>query len=123
MVTPVYEQSPITSMASDAQETIILNCGETGIKLGETKDQATSFWFVLAPVVFETGFSVVLTNAKNDEIIISTSNKIIIERNTVKPMAELEITNPKGVVGILKEEAPMTNDEKVYVIGGGEITS
>ena len=123
LVTPVYEQSPITSMASDAQETIILNCGETGIKLGETKDQATSFWFVLAPVVFETGFSVVLTNAKNDEIIISTSNKIIIERNTVKPMAELEITNPKGVVGILKEEAPMTNDEKVYVIGGGEITS
>lgn len=121
-VIPVYGEIPITTMANDASDTIVLNCGEAGIKLGETEEQATSFWIVLAPIVFETGFSVVLTNAKNDEITVTTSNKITIERNIVKPMAVLEMKNPKGVVGILKEEEPMIDDEKVYVIGGGEIT-
>lgn len=122
-VTPVYGQYPYNVMADDASDTIVLNCGDKGIQLGETEEQATSFWIVLAPTVFETGFSVILTNVKDDEITVSTSNRIVIERNIVKPMAELEVMNPKGVVGILKEEAPMTDDDKVYVIGGGEIKS
>lgn len=123
LVSPTYGQNPQITMANNASEVVLLDCGETGIKLGETEESATFFWIVLAPTVFETGFSVVMTNAKDDEITVSTSNKIVVERNMVKPMAVLEVMNPKGEVGIFKEEAPMTNDDKIYVIGGGEINS
>ena len=123
LVSPEYGQSPQVAMATDALDTILLHCGEAGVKLGETKESATSFWIVLAPAVFETGFSVVLTNDKHEEIAVSTTNKVVIERNVVKPMAALELMNPGVGVGVFKEEAPMTDDDKIYVIGGGEITT
>ena len=119
-----YGQVPTLQMAEGATESILLDCGESGVTLSESADEPTTFWIVLPPVVFSKGFTATLTNGKDEEMVISTTKSVTIERNVVKPMAVLELKNfgdSAGKVGVLKEEAPMTDDDTVYVIGGGKV--
>ena len=89
MITPIYGNAPTISMADDATETITLDCGE-GVKIGTTAETATAFWMVVPPTTFESGFEVTITDIKGGSFTQSTSNKISIVRNTIKPMYALE---------------------------------
>ena len=85
MITPVYGQTPTVSMTDDATEIITLDCGE-GIKIGSTIETATAFWFVVPPTTFEKGFTITVTKNNGINFAKSTSNEIVIERNSIKPM-------------------------------------
>lgn len=88
--TAVYGQAPTVSMAADAAKSITLDCGD-GVKIGTTEETATAFWIVVPPVEFESGFTITVTNTLDMTFSKSTSNKIHIERNVIKPMSALEV--------------------------------
>ena len=57
-LTATYDGIPVVSMTEDATETITLDGGEKGVKMGISADEATAFWMVLPPVTFEKGITV-----------------------------------------------------------------
>ena len=89
-ITAIYGEDPTVSMSSDANGTIILDCKE-GVKIGSTKETATTFWMVVPPTAFETGFTITITNTEGKAFTKKTSNAISIERNVIKPMTAFEI--------------------------------
>uniref|UniRef100_UPI0040578DC3 leucine-rich repeat protein n=1 Tax=Alistipes sp. TaxID=1872444 RepID=UPI0040578DC3 len=97
-ITAVYGGEPSVALADSATTSIILDCGD-GVALGATADAATAFWFVVPPTTFENGFTVTVTNTEGAIFEKSTSNTTTIDRNTIQPMAEVEV-----VIG--KPESP-----------------
>ena len=89
-ITPIYGQDPTIGMADNATKSITLDCGE-GVKLGATAETATTFWIVVPPTIFENGLAVTITDVKGGTCSKSTSNKVVIERNTIKPMEVLGV--------------------------------
>lgn len=65
---------------------VTLNCGE-GVELGA---EATAFYIALPPQTFANGLTITITAVDGTEMIKSTSNEIVIERNHIQPMAALE---------------------------------
>jgi hypothetical protein len=104
-ITAVYDENPIVSMASDAAESITLDCGN-GVKLGNTAETATAFWLVVPPTSFEKGITVVVKDIHNKEYTQSTAKKLVIERNVVKRMVA------KGLVNL--EEKPDSSNKLPY---------
>lgn len=90
IITPAYGQAPAVSMTTDAAISITLDCGD-GVKIGTNEETATAFWIVIPPTEFESGFTITITNTLDMTFSKSTSNKISIERNAIKPMAALEV--------------------------------
>lgn len=114
MITPVYGQAPTISMADDATEIITLDCGE-GIKIGSTIETATTFWFVVPPTTFEKGFTITITKNNGINLTKSTSNKIVIERNAIKPMKAVSMSS------FVMEEVP--NNQIWYTSSDGNIVN
>ena len=96
-ITAVYGGEPSVAMADSATTSITLDCGD-GVALGATADAATAFWFVVPPTTFENGFTVTVTNTEGAIFEKSTSNTTTIDRNTIQPMAEVEVkcANPEN---------------------------
>lgn len=90
-ITPTFNGAPSISMANDATKSITLDCGENGITIGSTVDNATAFWFVVPPITFENGFTVSFINENDEMINKSTSNKIVVERNVIESMESIEL--------------------------------
>ena len=90
-ITPVYGKEPTISMTDFATETVTLDCGEKGVKIGTTASTATAFWLVVPPTTFESGFTISITDMEGNELRKSTSNKVVIERNVIKPMSAFEV--------------------------------
>ena len=72
--------------------TVTLYCGEDGVKLGADAANATEFWFALPPVTFENGIEIEVTDVKGHQYVKMTTNRVVIERNQVQPMAALSCT-------------------------------
>ena len=89
-ITAVYGKAPIVRMLEDAGKSITLDCGD-GVKLGATKEEATAFWMVVPPTMFEEGITVTVKDVNGKVFAQSTSNELVIERNVVKPMAAFEV--------------------------------
>jgi len=96
-VTSTYGGNPSVSMADDATETITLDCGENGVKIGASAETATAFWVVLPPTAFEKGFTVTITDVNGGKFEKATSKQFVVERNVIKPMASIEV-KPEVVV-------------------------
>ena len=90
-VTALHGKIPTVNMSSEATTSIALNCGD-GVTLGKSAEEATEFWFVVPPTIFENGFSIVATNSEGAKFKMSTSKKIAIERNAIQPMEAVEAT-------------------------------
>jgi len=82
-----YDEVPMVSMADSAATSITLDCGEKGVKIGTTAEEATEFWMVVPPVVFEKGITIKVRDFTNGVFTKTTDKKLVIERNVVKPMA------------------------------------
>ena len=65
---------------------VTLDCG-TGVTLGA---ESTSFYIVLPPQTFTNGFTVEIECDGYKPMTLSTENELIIERNTIQPMASVE---------------------------------
>ena len=89
-ITATYGGVPKISMADDATESIILDCGD-GVELSADAESPTEFWFVVPPMEFSKGITISVTNAYNAVFEKSTSNKIVVERNIIQPMAAIEV--------------------------------
>lgn len=85
-----YGQEPIITLADDALHTITLDC-QDGVQIGESASEATEIWFVLPPVTFENGFTIVIEDISGNKYTKSTENKVEIKRNVVSNMAASEI--------------------------------
>ena len=66
---------------------VTLNCGE-GVELGA---EATPFYISLPPQTFENGFTVEIECNNYETTTLSSSNKLVIERNTIQPMKSVDI--------------------------------
>ena len=69
---------------------VTLDGGE-GVTLGKN---ATAFYIALPPQTFEQGFTVEIEDTEGYVIEQSTDKALLIERNTIKPMAAFEFINP-----------------------------
>ena len=81
-----YGQAPTISMTDEATNSITLECGENGVNIGTSPETATAFWITIPPTTFNKGFTVTVTDVDGNEFSKSTSRKIEVERNVIKPM-------------------------------------
>ncbi len=72
------------------RSSILLNCGD-GVKIGSTAEDATEFWFVVPPTVFEEGFNIRVTDANGMVMKQSLDKKFEVSRNTVETMEPLKV--------------------------------
>jgi hypothetical protein len=109
-ITAAYDEAPTVSMADDAATSITLDCGEKGVKIGASAEQATAFWMVVPPTVFEKGFTITVMDVNGGVFIQSTDKKVVIERNVVKPMAAIEahVSYERDIPEELKDEGLAT---------------
>ncbi len=88
------ESEPSVYMADGAVSEVVLKCTEP-VTVGETEDEATEFWFVIPPTVFEEGFGIKIAYADGTEQEVwaeSPNEYYEVSRNTVFRMDALCIT-------------------------------
>lgn len=88
VVTPVIHGAPAIALEDDASDNIILNCLE-GVELEPSAENIREFWIVVPPMTFEKGISITVTNSDGQKYSKCTKKPIVVERNTVQPMAAL----------------------------------
>lgn len=92
---PTYEWNPASSNAET--KVVTLTCPDEGVKIGATSGEATSFWIVVPPHTFNNGFTITVTDKDGNSFVKSTTKKITLDRNHLKPMAVLEfVSKPKA---------------------------
>ena len=99
-ITATYDKTPVVTMADDdATTSITLDCGEKGVKIGSSAEDATAFWMVVPPTTFEEGVTVIVIDTDGKAFAQTTDKQLVIERNVVKPMAavkaKMEPVTPK----------------------------
>ena len=87
--TIAFGEAPVVTMSEDASTSITLDCGD-GVTLGTTAETATEFWVVVPEMTFTKGITITATDVDGGTFVKSASNKVVIERNTIQPMAEVE---------------------------------
>ena len=85
-----YGQEPIITLADDALHTITLDC-QDGVQIGESASDATEFWFVLPPVTFENGFTIIVEDINGNKYAKATENRIEIKRNVISNMLSSKV--------------------------------
>lgn len=112
-ITVAHKQVPIMAMEGADIKEITIDCGE-GIKIGTTEYDATSFIFVVPPMVMEKGFTIVATDTEGRTFSKATNNSQEIKRNTILSMPKLKWSDdnakleiPDGVLTIHNEEKGM----------------
>ena len=89
---------------------VTLDCGE-GVTLGA---ESTAFYIALPPQTFAEGFTVEVNCVGYKPMTISTSKKVVIERNHIQPMAAVEHEAEEGP-GPKKNEIWYTNGSTTEV--------
>lgn len=93
IVVAKYDSTPTLTM-SDSGDTwshIDLRCGEEGVKIGTTPEEATDFWFVVPPTILENGFQFSVHDMEGGYAGHSIWEEFSIERNVVKSMVPVKI--------------------------------
>ena len=81
---------PSAVTADNGSTEITLTC-DTPVKLSETPEESTQFWFVVPPVTFSKGFTITVREYTGEVIEKSTSKSITIERNNLSKMSPIEV--------------------------------
>ena len=89
-----YNQTPSYQAASGEANPrfadVVLNCGTSGVKLGDTEEDAVDFWFVVIPGT-ASGMQVTIEDINGKTATISTANTLKFSRNKIKRMAPKEV--------------------------------
>ena len=81
------------AMAEDASTGITLTCANP-VALGATAEESVDFWFVVPPVTFSKGFTVVV-NYEGGSAVKSTDKSVTVKRNRLSKMAPFDVNaNP-----------------------------
>lgn len=103
---------PSVTMTENATTEITLTCPEP-IVLGTTAEENTQLWFVVPPVTFEKGFSIIVKDISGNVFEKSTSKRISIKRNELSKMVPIAVALPEQ---LNNEIWYTTSDEKPVVI-------
>lgn len=90
-MTPVVGQVPGIRWASTTGKSILLDCGETGVNLGTTREEATVFWMVVPPTYFSSGFTLLVTDTNGDVFIKKTTKDLTVDRNAVLRVSPVQV--------------------------------
>ena len=90
-MTPVIGQLPEIRWASTTGKSILLDCGETGVNLGTTREDATIFWMVVPPTSFSGGFTLLVTDTNGDVFIKKTTKELTVDRNAVLRVSPIQV--------------------------------
>ena len=104
-LTAAYDQAPVVTMADDATGRTMLDCGEKGVKIGSSAEEATAFWIVVPPTAFEKGITIIVKDIAGKMFTKTTDKELVIERNVVKPMAAVEVKSETALVYSTDAEA------------------
>ena len=112
------DTAPEFTWVSTAGHTIALHCGE-GVKLGSSAEQATEFWFVVPPTVFEEGYKIRIVDVDGRVMQQSLDTEFEITRNTIESMSALAVEFPEVDENVLldiqfNEDGTATDNGKYY---------
>ena len=112
------DAAPEFTWVSTAGHTIALHCGE-GVKLGSSAEQATEFWFVVPPTVFEKGYKIRIVDVDGRVMQKSLDTEFEITRNTIESMSALAVEFPEVDENVLldiqfNEDGTATDNGKYY---------
>lgn len=94
-VTPVFEGDPICEMIGTGKS-IRLTC-PTPVAISSEAEAPTEFWIVVPPVVLSEGFSLLITNSKNNTQTFDLNQSFTFERNKyITITGEVKIINDEG---------------------------
>ena len=82
--------APSVSFGSSASRELVLSF-ESPVTIGSTAETATSFWLVVPPTVFNSGFTITVKDANNGVFEKSTSQSIEVKRNTLTKMSAIKV--------------------------------
>lgn len=93
-ITATLDNDPVLNITKNEAKSIELQC-DSPVTIGDSKENATEFWFVVPSQTFENGITVRITLADDNEttIVQSTNNPVVVDRNTIQPMSAFEIIN------------------------------
>ena len=111
--------APDFSWAAASGKTLLLSCDE-GVKIGSSAAEATAFWFVVPPTVFEDGFKIRVTDSAGRVMQKSLDTKFEIKRNIVETMEPLAVeyssVNENLIMDIqFNEDGSATDSGKYYM--------
>ncbi len=89
LVRSTLDGAPSMEMTNEASEEINMQCPNR-MPLGGTVEESTAFWFVLPPMTFQKGFTVIVSG-DHKRYEISTDKPVTIERNRISKMSPREI--------------------------------
>ena len=89
-ITMPLDGTPSVVMADDATDEITLVC-DTAVAWGKTAEESIDFWFVIPPVTFSKGFSVIVSKMSGNRFEKSTTNSIAIDRNKLSKMSLIKV--------------------------------
>lgn len=115
MVTAAYDKAPVVTMADDATESITLDCGEKGVKVGTSVEEATPFWIVIPPTTFEKGVTIKVMDTNGNEFVQTIDKQVVIERNVVNRMTKFKDNN----YAVFYNENGW--DESMYFVNGSQV--
>ena len=101
-----FGDQPMIEMAQNAKKTIYLDCGEDGVVLGESAEDATIFWMVVPPTDFTQGFTLTVTDTNGDVFVKQTTKPLSIARNGVLRIKAIEVDMDSEAL-FLKDVAPV----------------
>lgn len=114
-----YGYTPSLMMAEGGSREVTIDCGE-GVTLSNDKENPTEFWFVLPPVTFEKGITIMTVNSQNQMDTQSTNKKLTVSRNTAKLMAAYKpmFNGPANNELWYKSKSPDTNQFIDFYVEG-----
>ncbi len=94
----------------EANTSITLTCPDEGVLVGDTAQNATSFWFVVPPQIFEDGFTIAVVDDEDkiylkSKTLDSAEPGISFDRNFIQPMVPLCLNDIAPVNEILCYDA------------------
>ena len=89
-VTMPLDGTPTAVLGDEATSEITLTC-DAPVMLGATEEESIAFWFVVPPISFSKGFSVVIEKKNGSTFTKTTSNAVTISRSHLTSMSPFEV--------------------------------
>ena len=88
-----HESDPSITMSTTANNSVVLDCPETGIAIGATENTAHSFWFVLPPTFFSNGIKFIVTDTEGNEYTLTSNKEQYVKRNVCLTLPAQKISD------------------------------
>ena len=95
--------TPTVTMDEDATDVVSIVC-DPAVKLGNSAESYTDFWFVIPPVTFTGGFKITVIDDQGGVFMKSTSKSFTVSRNTLDWMNALKVVPDYDNVNIEFED-------------------